>query len=1564
MTSIDWHKLRVWNGSQYAAFEELTCQLAATEPMPSGSRFIRKGAPDAGVECFWTLPNGEEHGWQAKFFRSPPDDGQWSQIDGSVETAIKKHPQLKQYTICLPVNRADARQDDKKSFLDRWNKHVHKWENRAKNRGMVVTFVFWGDHEIGLRLTSQAHRGRLFYWFNQEKLSDLWFSERIEEAISNVGPRYTPLLNVSLPVARLFDGLARTESFYGRIDGLLFEVKKRFSELVSWTTSFPDHATIEVLKTSFLAFLAGVDAIDRSAEGPIDFSTFVQKIAEVEDFGRACVRSVYAADEATASEGSEEQRRLGERNRHLARIVDRFLTVLHGFGDFFTGIEARLASLPYLLLTGDAGTGKTHLFCDVAMRRIRAGAPTVLLNGIQFTDHEPWSQILQLLGLNCTKEQFLGALDAAAEAGGTRALLMIDALNEGDGRMIWKKHLAGMLRAVARFVRIGVALSVRTSYETVIIPPGLVPDNLIREEHHGFDNHEFEAATAFFRHYRIEQPSVPLLLPEFRNPLFLKLFCEGLRNRGLSRVPSGLEGVTAIFDFFIESVETKLSSSTELDYDPASHRTRRAIAGLARGMADAGTPWLPREDAAAIVDQVLPRDSFEQSLFRHLLSEGVLLEDRQYAEGKWKDVIHFCYERLAEHMIASQLLDDHLDSQHVADSFAPGTPLGHYWATPQTAAFNQGLLDAFAVQLPERVGVELHDVVQHIATSIPLQSAFIESLLWRDPRAITQSTDGAVTAILGGTYGMECRFQLLDALVMLGTKDGHPFNADRLHGILWPIAMADRDAWWSTYLHLQWNQKGAASVLIHWAGSPDSMPHVDDESLFRAATILAWCLSTPNRYVRDKATKALVMLIGQRIGVIRRLLNRFSGVNDPYVAERLYAVALGCAMRSRHVDSVIALGHDVYEQVFRDGNPPADIMLRAYASEIVEESVRRGLSFSGDPSLIRPPYRSQWAADVPSEDELRRSAEATANTERRPGVHALTTSILHHGDFSRYVLGTNGGGVPWSSIALSEPIENRSMRFRFNRFVASLKPEQKILWEEYSSLHAAVDLHNRIEESAQGLTGETQAGEAQMETVDLPSDSAGGVSFDASPLLEAVVDAMRLDVLEGLTNPEQLLAVQRSKDTFVAALNGDQRAEYEVLAAYPDNPRHYDDDDAFDASLVERWILHRVLELGWRSDKHGSFDSAIDERDHGRDAHKPERIGKKYQWIALHECYARLGDNFHFRDDVFADQPQEYRGTWQLSMLRDIDPTCTFTGAANREPEGAPRWYLPPPYEWQRNTSDSEWLRAVEDFPDVRKLVSAVNSSDREEWLILRCNHDWEEPRLGPGRVAEYPFRRMYCHANAYLVSAAEYEVMYRWACQQDFMNHGMPACRDLYSLYYGEFYSSVAFADTMRADPELFGWTRGSDERLPCAIAVPLARYIREASGFDCSIDKTVSLYRPAPMLVKELDLSEAGDEGRYVDRDGHLVAMDTATEQGEPATFAIRRREFEEFLSRKNLRVIWTVLGGKDIVYNTRQDQKSVGQFVLNGSLRLDQGRVKGHVGATLHSAEGIEALGASEI
>ena len=90
--TIDWNSIRPLNGGREKGFEELCAQLAHAES-PSGSRFVRKGTPDAGVECYAVLGDGSEWGWQAKYFDAL-GDSQWTQLDSSVKSAIEKHRRL------------------------------------------------------------------------------------------------------------------------------------------------------------------------------------------------------------------------------------------------------------------------------------------------------------------------------------------------------------------------------------------------------------------------------------------------------------------------------------------------------------------------------------------------------------------------------------------------------------------------------------------------------------------------------------------------------------------------------------------------------------------------------------------------------------------------------------------------------------------------------------------------------------------------------------------------------------------------------------------------------------------------------------------------------------------------------------------------------------------------------------------------------------------------------------------------------------------------------------------------------------------------------------------------------------------------------------------------------------------------------------------------------------------------------------------------------------------------------------------------------------------------------
>ena len=115
---------------------------------------------------------------------------------------------------------------------------------------------------------------------------------------------------------------------------------------------------------------------------------------------------------------------------------------------------------------------------------------------------------------------------------------------------------------------------------------------------------------------------------------------------------------------------------------------------------------------------------------------------------------------------------------------------------------------------------------------------------------------------------------------------------------------------------------------------------MDEESAELGATLLSWFLASTNRQLRDTATKALVQLLHNRMQVLIPLLEKFSKVDDPYIHERLYGVALGCAVRSKSKEYLASLCQYIYSSVFNvEGEVYPHILLRDYARNVIEYAI-------------------------------------------------------------------------------------------------------------------------------------------------------------------------------------------------------------------------------------------------------------------------------------------------------------------------------------------------------------------------------------------------------------------------------------------------------------------------------------------------------------------------------------------------------------------------------------------------------------------------------------------------
>ena len=235
----------------------------------------------------------------------------------------------------------------------------------------------------------------------------------------------------------------------------------------------------------------------------------------------------------------------------------------------------------------------------------------------------------------------------------------------------------------------------------------------------------------------------------------------------------------------------------------------------------------------------------------------------------------------------------------------------------------------------------------------------------------------------------------------------------------------------------------------------------------------------------------------------------------------------------------------------------------------------------------------------------------------------------------------------------------------------------------------------------------------------------------------------------------------------------------------------------FDLSLIQRYVLWRVFDLGWTTERFGEFDRSVAERSYRQDESKAERIGKKYQWIAYHEILAYVADHYQYRASFGDDEDDVYKGPWQES-LRDIDPSCLFLstpGGTSGDPH-SPSWWASVHYEnWDQDLPQWDWIKREDDLPDVRDLLIVKHPSDGTHWLNVDGYFNWRQSH--PPDVESYDVERrdFWLSLTGYFIRAEDADVFMDWARDVNFFGQSMPESPKMYHIFLGEYGWAPAFS-------------------------------------------------------------------------------------------------------------------------------------------------------------------------
>lgn len=345
---------------------------------------------------------------------------------------------------------------------------------------------------------------------------------------------------------------------------------------------------------------------------------------------------------------------------------------------------------------------------------------------------------------------------------------------------------------------------------------------------------------------------------------------------------------------------------------------------------------------------------------------------------------------------------------------------------------------------------------------------------------------------------------------------------------------------------------------------------------------------------------------------------------------------------------------------------------------------------------------------------------------------------------------------------------------------------------------------------------------------------------------------------------------------------------------------------------------------------------------------KVERIGKKYQWIAMHNILARVSDQCDIDTD-YSETPK-FEGPWE-PFVRDFDPTLNFKLTKSDEIP-----IFDEISELKKATRDehlkvdvsnidsvSEWLDSDGIFFAEMPKALILSDSNGTQWIRLSNYICSGREQLKAERLLTWSWLYAYFvteeQFEQFQVAATDrvdfssskgigldpqsYSVFnreYPWSPSCDLLNKSssvesgvvlnMPEEKEVeqevLNVEFLEQYLKSLDADSNQvfSDQELNQHLFKKE-----IVRKPVLKQIGEIihasinlvweSEYDASKDNTLSMNVPCPMLIEQLHLHQADIDGLYYDSNEKIAAFDLNISQKESGV-VLRKDLLDAFLKK----------------------------------------------------------------
>ena len=959
-----------------------------------------------GVEFYLTLPNGDQWGWQAKYYVSEyvSESDSANRLNASRKRSIKNslkraceiHPSLKKWFLCTPTNFTSKEQE---------------WFNDTLPQSipdeMCVELKHWGKSDFNNWMSKERFSGKRHYFFGELELNLNWFQRQFNKQKAWIGMKFDSSLHTETDADAEIHALLGDETFAHQITEWIKKLERDNLELKEAINDFLKSSVlyeIEWNEDEKLKVIGAAKSLQNSLQKTIlefkqarkllnekrlseaqaiNWELIIKRLKESLETYRTVEDESGMAKISYIGAGREEYEQQVLRNAswlvyHPDSLISNVLDDFH----YSVKDQCELINQPDLHIFGDAGIGKTHIACNICEDRLKNGLPALFIRGSLFTTEKTLEKQLQdILDISpyFNWEDFLQALSAAAEAYHTRIPLVIDGLNEsthnGAFSKVWELYLKGLVHEIAQTKNVVLITTCRTSYKDAIWDDEYPPNSTSAV---GFDTEEIrqEAINKYFNTYEIT--SEPTLAPfmQFEHPIYLKIFCETKRCTSDIEEPVyvGEETLFEIFEEYLNVCNKEVCKHLKL------HRGTSVVGSELNKIAE--YLWkhrcrhIPFDELIRLVDgQSREELEWESSKTRALIAEGLLL----YQDwGQFGDAINVTYDLLGGYLMAQYLIrqSDHDMKEFVNSQETVSTLFSENYRTLHP--LSKDIARSLAALIPVKTGKYLHDLTDNkIARYFSIRALFEIS-----PQYITTDCKNQIAHIF--SEKPETRKPLFELAETTIGHPNHPFKASFWSKQLSALSMVERDLSWSEHIRKNRDRFEKIVIRIEETCQNQDISELRAKRLHLLAEHIMWILTSTVRPLRDKATRALYWYGRRFPQEFFKLVVKSFTINDPYVSERMLAAIYGIAMARQNdfedtsfVDEVLPLyARQLYENMFKPDALYATthILARDYAKRTIDIALihHPDLLTDDEREHITPPFTDggirQWSESENKEE--------------------------------------------------------------------------------------------------------------------------------------------------------------------------------------------------------------------------------------------------------------------------------------------------------------------------------------------------------------------------------------------------------------------------------------------------------------------------------------------------------------------------------------------------------------------------------------------------------------------